>query len=383
MTESEITEQFQREFGVMPQVFSAPARVNLIGEHTDYNEGFVLPSAIGFYTRVAIAPRPDKKLSLRSQSFERRFDFDITNLPSQKIGAWCDYVLGVALQLKLSGIDLAGANLLIASDVPVGAGLSSSAALEVASALALLAGARSEIALPKLPQLCRRAENEYVGARVGIMDQFVSCFGRAGHALLLDCRSLKYELAPISENVRLVVCNTRVKHELSAGEYNRRREECEQAVQFLAQIYPAARSLRDISAAQLSAAAKTMPPVLFKRARHVVNENERVLRAADAFRAGDLHRAGELMRQSHHSLRDDFEVSCRELDAMVNAAEGLAGYYGGRMTGGGFGGSTVNLVEEKHAEDFARQIAERYREKISITPDVFICSPADGAVAGR
>lgn len=380
MTPSELTEYFEREFGTAPQIFSAPGRVNLIGEHTDYNEGFVLPSAIGFYTRVAIAPRPDRKLTLRSSGFPERFEFNVDSLPEHKLGAWCDYVLGVALELKRSNIELRGADLLIDSDVPLGAGLSSSAALEVASALALQNGASTEIFWKELPKLCQRAENEFVGARVGIMDQFVSCFGRAGHALLLDCRLLEYEAIPIPADVRFVICNTKVRHELSGGEYNRRRAECEQAVAFLSQQYAGVRSLRDVSSAQLSAVSKAMPSVFLKRARHVITENERVLQAADYFRAGDLQRVGELMRQSHRSLRDDYEVSCRELDAMVEAAEGLPGGYGGRMTGGGFGGCTVNLVEEKHAQDFARHIGERYRQKINITPDVFICSPAQGAV---
>jgi galactokinase len=375
----EFAQAFEQEFGALPEIFSAPGRVNLIGEHTDYNEGFVLPSAIGFYVRVAASPRPDRKLSLRSTGFSDKFEFDLDGLPSRKLFAWCDYVVGVAGMLAHAGISLKGANLLIHGEVPIGAGLSSSAALEVASALALLNVASEELPLKDVAKLCQRAENEFVGARVGIMDQFVSCFGQEDHAILLDCRSLEYKLVPIPENVKFVICNTKVKHELSSGEYNRRRQECEEAVRFLVKAYPAARSLRNVSSDQLSAVAGTMDPVLYKRSKHVISENERVIRAAERFRAGDLEGVGQLMRESHRSLRDDYEVSCRELDLMVEAAEGLPGYFGGRMTGGGFGGCTVNLVDEIHANAFADQVADRYQHATKISPEIMVCSAANGA----
>jgi galactokinase len=282
--------------------------------------------------------------------------------------------------LARAGISLKGANLLIHGEVPIGAGLSSSAALEVASALALLSVASQDLPLTDVAQLCQRAENEFVGARVGIMDQFVSCFGQEGHAILLDCRSLDYKLVPIPKDVRFVICNTKVKHELSSGEYNRRREECEEAVRFFSKEYSGIRSLRDVSSGQLSAVASTMDPVLYKRSKHVISENERVIRAAERFRGGDLDGVGRLMRESHRSLRDDYEVSCRELDLMVEAAEGVPGYYGGRMTGGGFGGCTVNLVAERCANGFAEQVAERYRRAARISPEIMICSAANGAV---
>jgi galactokinase len=378
-TARELAQVFAQEFGAPPEIFSAPGRVNLIGEHTDYNQGFVLPSAIGFYVRVAVCPRSDGKLLLRSAHFSDKFEFALDALPSRKLFAWCDYVLGVAVMLARSGVSLKGANLLIHGDVPIGAGLSSSAALEVASALALLNVASQDLSLTDIAELCQRAENEFVGARVGIMDQFVSCFGQEGYAILLDCRSLEYELVPIPENVRFVICNTKVKHELSVGEYNRRREECENAVRVLAKTYPAVQSLRDVSTDQLSAVASTMDPVLYKRSKHVISENERVIWAAERFRAGDLDGVGQLMRESHRSLRDDYEVSCRELDLMVEAAAGLSGYYGGRMTGGGFGGCTVNLVGESHAKTFADQVAERYQQATKISPEIMVCSAANGA----
>jgi galactokinase len=378
-TARELAQVFEQEFGSPPEIFSAPGRVNLIGEHTDYNEGFVLPSAIGFYVRVAVSCRSDGKLLLRSSSLSDKFEFALDGLPSRKLFAWCDYVVGVAVMLARAGISLKGANLFIHGEVPIGAGLSSSAALEVASALALLSVASQDLPLTDVAKLCQGAENEFVGARVGIMDQFVSCFGQEGHAILLDCRSLDYKLVPIPDDVRFVICNTRVKHELSSGEYNRRREECEEAVRSFAKEYSGIRSLRDVSSGQLSAVAGTMDPVLYKRSKHVISENERVIRAAERFRADDLNGVGRLMRESHRSLRDDYEVSCRELDLMVEAAEGLPGYYGGRMTGGGFGGCTVNLVDESHAKTFADQVAERYQQATKISPEIIVCSAANGA----
>ena len=382
MTVSELAERFQTEFRTRPQIVSAPGRVNLIGEHTDYNDGFVLPTAIGFYTRIAISPRGDGKLILRSTEFPENFDFNMSSLPQHKLGAWCDYVVGVAQALIQAGCDLGGAQLLVHGEVPIGAGLSSSAALEVASALALLSHSNSKPPLKSIAKLCQDAENEFVGARVGIMDQFVSCFGKEGHALLLDCRSLDFELVPVPEKVRFVICNTMVKHQLSGGEYNRRREECEQGVHILSRFYPGIKALRDVSADQLVAHASAMPPVIYKRCQHVVEENARVIDAVQCFRGGDLTRVGSLMHDSHRSLRDLYEVSCRELDIMVDSAQGLPGYYGGRMTGGGFGGCTVNLVESTRAESFAQQITERYRQKTGIFPKVHICSPANGAGEG-
>jgi galactokinase len=381
MTVAELTERFEREFRVQPTIFSAPGRVNVIGEHTDYNDGFVLPTAIEFYTRIAISSRSDRKLVLRSTDFPENYEFDLASLPQHKLGAWCDYVLGVAQALIDADCDLAGTNLLVHGEVPIGAGLSSSAALEVASALALLSLGNAKMPLKSVAKLCQKAENEFVGAHVGIMDQFVSCFGKQGHALLLDCRSLDFDLVPVPEKVKLVICNTMVKHQLSGGEYNRRRKECEQGVRILSQFYPAINSLRDVSSAQLAAHAAAMPEVIYKRCQHVVEENARVIATVQSFRGGDLARVGSLMRDSHRSLRDLYEVSCRELDMMVESAEGLAGYYGGRMTGGGFGGCTVNLVEADQAESFGQQIANRYRKTTGISPDVYICSPANGAGA--
>lgn len=379
MKATDLAERFQERFHRQSQIFSAPGRVNLIGEHTDYNDGFVLPSAIGFFTHAAIAPRSDNKLVIQSTEFASSFEGDLKSLPQAKLGAWYDYVLGVAIELGRAGVRLSGANLLIHGEVPIGAGLSSSAALEVASAFALLGLTGSELPPKKIAKLCQKVENEFIGARVGIMDQFVSCMGQEGFAVLLDCRSLEFELVPIPESVKFVICNTMVKHEHSAGEYNQRRRECEQGVEILSRFYPGISALRDVSAEQLNAHSGDMPQIIYKRCLHIVEENDRVLKTGRLFRSGDLAGVGRLMRESHVSMRDLYEISCRELDIMVESAEGLPGYYGGRMTGGGFGGCTVNLVAAPTAEVFRDTIAQRYKQRTGISPEIYICSPANGA----
>jgi galactokinase len=381
MKSAELARHFEDLFGSPPRIFCAPGRVNLLGEHTDYNDGFVMPCAIGFSTRVAISPRPDRKLVVRSEEFSEQLEFDLDHLPSRGKGVWSDYVLGIAVMLQEVGHPTPGASLLVRGEVPIGAGLSSSAAIEVASALALMSLNGARLPLPEVARLCQRAENVFIGARVGIMDQFVSCLGRAGHALLLDCRSLEYRLIPIPENVRLVICNTMVKHEHANGAYNRRRDECDEGVQILGQWYPNARALRDISVEQLEQHIVEMPDTIYKRCLHVVSENRRVQEGAAYLAAGEVSRFGALMRESHRSLRDLFEVSCRELDIMVEIAESLEGYCGGRMTGGGFGGCTVNLVNSTDASRFAGQISERYQSATGIKPDIYVCSAANGASA--
>lgn len=379
MNISALCQYFEKLFGARPRVFRAPGRVNLIGEHTDYNDGFVMPAAIAFSTCVAIASQADRRLGIYSQQFPEQFAFDLDKLPQQRTGSWCDYVIGVARELQQHGIHLSGANLLVQGEVPVGAGLSSSAALEVASAFALLGRNGSSLPRAEIAKLCRGAENNFVGARVGIMDQFVSCMGKAGHAILLDCRSLEFRLVPIPGGVELVICNTMVKHDHAAGTYNSRRAECEEGVKILARRDPAIRALRDVSVDLLKQYANDLPPIILKRCSHVVYENQRTLEAAHAFSDGDLAQVSRLMSASHYSLRDLYEVSCRELDIMVEAAQDLPGFIGGRMTGGGFGGCTVNLVRQQLAKEFAAQIKERYRAATGIDPQIYICPAEDGA----
>ncbi|HLW84593.1 MAG TPA: galactokinase [Candidatus Sulfotelmatobacter sp.] len=364
-----------------PKIFRAPGRVNLIGEHTDYNDGFVLPAAIGFSAYVAAAPRCDGKLVIRSENFPGEYAFDANHLPARRLGEWCDYVLGVAVTLGQAGYSIPEASLLVRGEVPIGAGLSSSAAVEVATALALASLGGAELCSTQIARLCQKSENEFVGARVGIMDQYVSCLGKAGHVLFLDCRSLEFKIVPFPRNLKFVICNTMVKHELASGGYNRRREECERATKMFAKWDPKVRSLRDVSIELLERRAQALPQAIRKRCFHVVQENQRVLAAVRCLESGDLARLGELMRASHQSLRDQYEVSCQELDIMLEAAAGLPGYCGGRMTGGGFGGCTVNLVYENNAENFAAQISERYRQATGIDPQTYICGAEDGAQA--
>ena len=370
--DNELTEERER-------IFRAPGRVNLIGEHTDYNDGFVLPAAINFSTWVTLAPLQDNRLEIFSENFNEQIAIRLGDVDIKPRGHWSDYVIGVAVVLQKAGHSLRGAHLRIRGEVPIGSGLSSSAALEVTTACALVANSNLNIDRRELAKLCRRAENEFVGARVGIMDQFISLHGKANKALLLDCRSLDYELRPMSTDASLLVCNTMVKHELASSEYNQRREECEAGVKHLAQMLHNVTALRDVTLEQLEKYGKVMPPVIYRRCRHVVTENARVLEAGDAFVGDDLKRFGQLMYESHRSLRDDYEVSCEELDLMVELASKSEGVYGARMTGGGFGGCTVNLVAREHEENFKRFVAEGYERKTKLKPEIFVCEPADGA----
>ena len=381
MNLSEFIPQFERVYAARPRVFRAPGRVNLIGEHTDYNDGFVMPAAVGFSTYAGIAPRTDRKLVLQSQEFPGCFEFDLDNLPQQRNQAWVDYVVGVATVLRSRGIRLEGANLLVNGDIPIGAGLSSSAALEVASTLALLRLTGTQMPLPEVATLCREAENTYVGAHVGIMDQYISCMGKAGHAMLLDCRSLEFRLVPIPPGLQLVVCNTMVKHDVATSGYNVRRAQCEEGVGYFVKWYPNIRALRDVSVEMLHEHSKDLSPVILKRCTHVILENQRTVEAARSLTDRDLARMKELMAESHASMRDLYEISCQEVDIMVDSAQDLPGFCGGRMTGGGFGGCTINLVRTGNASDFAAQIADRYQRATNIKPQIYICSAEDGAQA--
>jgi galactokinase len=374
-----IAERFRAKFGTSPRVYRAPGRVNLIGEHTDYNEGFVMPAAVGFYCWVAISPREDHKLVICSDGFSDTAEVELGSPEIRPSKTWSDYPVGIALQLKQAGVPLRGANMLIHGEVPMGAGLSSSAAIEVATALALAEESGHSPDRVQLARLCQKAENEFVGARCGIMDQFISLHGRKNHALLLDCRSLHFDLVAIPECVRLVICNTMVKHDLVSGEYNQRRAECEEAVRGLAKVLPGIRSLRDVTLEQLERHRGSLSEITYKRAHHVVTENARVLDAAEALRTGNVERFGKRMAESHRSLRDMYEVSCAELDLMIDQAEKQEGVYGARMTGGGFGGSTINLVKSRFADPFAENVSRGYEKETGIAPQIYICAPAEGA----
>jgi galactokinase len=353
--------------------------VNLIGEHTDYNDGFVMPAALDFSTWVYLSPLEQPRLHIYSEHFNEEVEVDIDDQTIAARGHWSDYPIGVAVTLKRAGYRLRGASLRIRGDVPIGSGLSSSAAIEVATACALAANSGLKIDGRELALLCQRAENEFVGARVGIMDQFVSLFGQAQHALLLDCRSLEFKLLPLPDNVRLIICNTMVKHELASSAYNERRAQCEEGVRLLARIYPNVRALRDVTAEQLEQHRGELPEVIYRRCRHVVRENARVLAAGEALERNDLYTFGKLMAESHVSLRDDYEVSSDELDLMVELAQTIDGVYGARMTGGGFGGSTVNLVKEEKADEFRARVSEGYERVTGLKPEIYVTNAGNGA----
>jgi galactokinase len=373
-----LTERFQRRYGTQPRIFRAPGRVNLIGEHTDYNDGFVMPAAIGFSTWVAASKREDRIIRTHSEQFDETVELSLDALSGPPRKHWSDFIRGVAAVLQANGYKLNGANLLIQGQVPVGAGLSSSASLEVATALALLSSSHSDYAPLDLTKICQRAEHEYVGTRCGIMDQFVAVFGRAGHALLLDCRSLNYEVLPISNDIRLLICNSMVKHELAAGEYNRRRADCETGVRLMRERLPNIAALRDVLLDELEGNRNALPDVVYRRCRHVISENQRVLAAAESLKSGDLQQFGRLMYESHRSLRDDYEVSCRELDLLVEIASACDGVYGARMTGGGFGGCTIALVRADVVEKVQSTITDAYKTKTGIIPDMYVCTASQG-----
>jgi galactokinase len=371
---------FVRQFGAAPTVVArAPGRVNLIGEHTDYNDGFVFPIAIDRDTLVVARPRADRQVRLYSDTLRRASQWSLDAIEPSPDQPWSNYVRGLTRFLQEEPVPLAGADLAIASTVPLGAGVSSSAALEMAAGTALLALAGGELEPSALALLCQRVENRFVGVNSGIMDQFISGLALADHALLLDCRSLRYEHVALPADHVVGVADTGVKHGLVASEYNARRAECEDGVRRLKEALPGIRALRDVSPEQLGAHAALLPERVARRSRHVVGENARVLAAIDALRSGDLAAVGALMYASHASLRDDYEVSVPELDTLVDAAREVRGVVGSRMTGGGFGGSTVTLMERRTASRWERDVRRAFRDRFGRAPATFITAAAPGA----
>lgn len=372
---------FINTFGrTSPRLFRAPGRVNLIGEHTDYNEGFVLPMAINRETVVAASPRDDRCVRAFSLNLNESVEFDLDHPGTKRRGLWLDYLEGVAWALEQNGVKLKGADLMIASDVPTGAGLSSSAALEVSVGLALASVSGQKVDDVALALAGQRAEHEYVGTKCGIMDQYVAAKGEAGHALLIDCRSLSAKPVPFdTTRVALVICDTQVKHELSSSEYNTRREECVRGVEILKKVLPEILALRDVSVADFKRFEEMLPEPVRRRCRHVVTENERTLAAVAALERDDLEEMGRLMKLSHVSLRDDYEVSCAELNLLVEIAGNFQDCLGARMTGGGFGGSTVNLVRRASLEEFQDVINREYPRVTNISPHIYVSDAGEGA----
>jgi galactokinase len=366
-------------FHAEPRIFAAPGRVNLIGEHTDYAEGFVMPAAIDFATLAGISPRSDGKIEIYSENFKESKVFDAAALPAQAARHWSDYPIGVTAVLAGEGHAIPGFNLSLWGDVPLGSGLSSSASVEVATAFAVLGLTGAGYPGPALARLCQRAEIEFVGANSGIMDQFISVNGAADHALLLDCRNLSSRLVPIPPGVALVIANTMVKHAVAGGEYGTRRAQVEAACAVIARHRPEVRFLRDATLEDLNRWGDEMTADSLKRARHVISENLRTVAAAGALERGELGEVGRLMAEAHWSYSREFGACCAEADTMVELAQDLPGLIGARLTGGGFGGCTINLVRRESAAEFARTLAARYTERTGIRPDLHICNAAGGA----
>jgi len=372
----------KQRFGAEPAVFVAPGRVNLIGEHTDYAEGFVMPAAIDFATLAAISPRSDGKIALYSENYGEERHFDASAVPTMKASKhWTDYPLGVVSILAGEGHAIPAFSLSLWGDVPLGSGLSSSAALEVATALAVLSVLNATYPRPQLARLCQRAENEFVGSSCGIMDQFISANGSKDHAMLLDCRDLSFRLAPIPPDIALVIANTMVKHSVTGGDYTTRRAEVEAACAVIASHRPGVQFLRDATVDDLERWGNEMSAESLKRAHHVITENLRTVSFAKALEKGDMNEVGRLMAEAHTSYSQDFEASCVEADAMVELAQDLPGLIGARLTGGGFGGCTINLVEQSQATTFAQALGSLYAGQFGIVPQIHICHASDGARA--
>ena len=420
-----IRERFLGIFGHEPAtIVRAPGRVNLIGEHTDYNDGYVLPVAIDRSILMAAAPRPDRQVVLHALDFDQRAGFSLDDIQHDAQHPWSNYQRGVAFFLQERGFELPGMNAVISGDIPVGSGLSSSAAVEVAAAYTWQVLSGFSLSRVELALLCQRAENEFVGMKCGIMDQFISALGQRDHALLIDCRTLEHESvnlpwrssrtrsAPAERetspalsvvegfatpeisgklgldegsppSAAIVVCDTMKRRGLVDSEYNARRRECEEGVRLLRKHLPGIKALRDVYPAQFERYQEDLPEVVRRRCRHIVYENERVLQSVGALEEGDLATFGRLMNGSHVSLRDDYQVSCRQLDVMAEAAWQVEGVYGSRLTGAGFGGCTVSLVAGEAVERFRAHVAAEYQEATGLKPQIYVCGVEDGVGAAK
>lgn len=374
---------FEERFGrTCEGVSIGPGRVNIIGEHTDYNAGLALPAAVDLATYVAYAPRAGAHVRVYSETTRCEAVFELVEEAGGDLEFWARYAWGVGMALLEEGLPARALDMYVTTSVPLGGGLSSSASFEVALALAYMGDeAARSIDRLRLATLCRRAENHFVGVNCGIMDQYASVFGIEGKALLLDCRSLESRPVSFPAAAALVVADTRVRHALGEGTdgYHKRQDECREAVGILAGLGERVESLRDVDPAMLEARRARLGDVMHRRARHVVTENDRVIAAAEAMESGDLERLGELLSESHRSLAEDFEVSCMELDAMVEAARGIAGGHGSRMVGGGFGGCTISLVEKGEVKAFAGELRRRYREATGLEAATYVVRPGRGA----
>ena len=367
--------------GLIKGAFSAPGRVNLIGEHTDYNEGFVLPMAIGKKIIMLGQLRNDRLVQVFDLIYKTEVKFSLDVLTPLKKDTWTNYLMGVMDEIQKEGYPLQGANLIFESDIPQKAGLSSSAALEVVTALTMAKLNSLKIEPVEMAHLCRRAENNFVGVACGIMDQYVSCLGKKNYALFIDCRANKYELVSFKDhNYQIVICNSKVQRGLVNSEYNKRKEECKIATEFFKHnLKREIRTLRDITLDEYKKYQSQLPEVIARRARHVISENYRVQAGVQSLREENFSAFGQLMIKSHQSLKDDYEVSCPELDLLVDLALKQEGVLGARMTGAGFGGCTVNLLKRDYVNAFKKRIKKEYKKITGINPDIYLTSPNEGA----
>ncbi|WP_028544832.1 galactokinase [Paenibacillus taiwanensis] len=365
------------------RLFHAPGRVNLIGEHIDYNGGYVLPAALQLGTYLLIRANADRMLRLASVQFEQLASFSIDELPTSKSDEWTDYALGVVHEMKMAGQPLTtGYDLLVAGNIPNGAGLSSSASLEVVMGYAFMTLEGYSVDRTALAQLSQRAENKFVGVNSGIMDQFAVSHGKQDHAIFIDCDSLHYEHVPFQiQGYKLIIGNTNKRRGLVDSQYNERRTQCDEAVVQLKQVFPELTYLAHLTSEQFQQAKHVLTDrIVCQRAEHVVLENERVKQSMAALQQGDLLTFGELMNASHESLRDLYEVSCEELDVMVQEARAIKGTIGSRMTGAGFGGCTISLVEQAAVEEFVQTVGANYERHTGVRPDFYVCDVGDGVM---
>ena len=380
MNRNELINDYQSAFGAQPQLLvRSPGRVNIIGEHTDYNEGFVLPAAIDKAAYVAVGKRQDKEIKLFSSAFGRYFHCSLDTIhPGEE--HWANYVLGVVDQLQKNGYPIdSGFNLTLTGDVPIGAGLSSSAAVECASIFALQQLFGLSIGKMELVKMAQKAEHTYAGVMCGIMDQFASVFGKKDCVVRLDCRSLEYEYVPLQlDGVKILLLNTNVKHSLSSSEYNTRREQCEQGVERIRRVYPEVLSLRDVTPEMLETILQAEDPLVYKRCKYVVSENQRLLAACEDLKQGRLAELGKKMFATHAGLSLDYEVSCRELDFLVDAVRNNPDVLGARMMGGGFGGCTINLVREQAIEPLVEALSRSYHQTTGLELTAYVAQTEDG-----
>jgi galactokinase len=377
---SDLSAKFRQRHGKQPRHFHAPGRVNLIGEHTDYNDGFVLPIAIQMGTTVAIAARSDRILHVTSLNLNSSIELNLDGLGFGRSGSWIDYVEGIAAALCSAGATLIGADIVLESDVSIGGGLSSSAALEMALSLALISASNTPMDRLSLARAGQTAEHRHVGIKCGIMDPFTSINALKDHAILLDCRSLEARQIPLSlKEYQVVICDSRVHHALASSEYNRRRADCESGVALLRTALTKIQALRDVTPSQFAAYSSLLPEPVLRRCRHVISENQRTLEAAEALASGNVLEMGRLMSASHQSLKLDYEVSCSELDLLVELADAQPGVLGARMTGGGFGGCTVNLVDRSQFAGFLENVSRGYQSQTGVLPGIFVAEASDGA----